>query len=68
MSATIRTNKQVERIAYSFEEFAGKVGKHRAWVYRQVAAGRIKAVTGFGAAMIPVSEIDRIFGLNGGGA
>jgi len=32
------------------------------WVYRQVQKGRIRAITGFGAAMIPASEIERIFG------
>lgn len=38
------------------------VGKERTWVYRQVNKGRIRAITGFGASMIPASEIDRIFG------
>jgi hypothetical protein len=50
------------RVAYSFAEFADKVGKHRTWVYRQVKAGRIKALLGYGAAMIPAVEIERIFG------
>lgn len=49
------------RIAYSFAEFAKKVGKERTWVYRQVQKGRIRAITGYGTAMIPASEIDRIF-------
>jgi len=35
------------------------VGKQRSWVYRQVEAGRLKAITGFGAAMIPASEVER---------
>lgn len=38
------------------------VGKERTWVYRQVAKGRIRAITGYGAAMIPASEVQRIFG------
>lgn len=63
MSKTYNTKSPApERIAFSFEEFASKVGKHRAWVYRQVKAGRIRAITGFGAALIPASEIVRIFG------
>jgi hypothetical protein len=53
------------RVAYSFAEFAGMVGKERTWVYRQVQKGRIKAITGFGAAMIPAKEIERIFGEGG---
>jgi hypothetical protein len=50
----------LERIAYSFEETAQQIGRHRCWVYRQVKAGRIRAITGFGVAMIPASEIKRI--------
>jgi hypothetical protein len=61
MTATKRI-KQGKRVSYSFAEFAGMVGKERTWVYRQVAKGRIRAITGFGAAMIPASEIERIFG------
>lgn len=38
-------------------------GKERTWVYRQVAKGRIRAITGFGAAMIPATELARIFGV-----
>jgi hypothetical protein len=34
------------RKAYSFTEFAQFFVKHRAWVYRQVAMGRIRAITG----------------------
>ena len=61
--ATAKHNKtQGERVAYSFAEFADKVGKERSWVYRQVSKGRIRAITGYGAALIPVTEIDRIFG------
>jgi hypothetical protein len=60
MTATKRT-KTGKRVSYSFAEFADMVGKERTWVYRQVAKGRIRAITGFGAAMIPASEIERIF-------
>ena len=61
--ATAKHNKTPgERVAYSFAEFADKVGKERSWVYRQVSKGRIRAITGYGAALIPATEIDRIFG------
>ncbi len=56
-------NKSGKRISYSFAEFAEMVGKERTWVYRQVQRNRIRAITGFGAAMIPASEVERIFGI-----
>lgn len=37
------------------------VGKERTWVYRQVKEGRIRAVTGFGIAMVPAEEIERVY-------
>ena len=60
--ATTSHKKETGRVAFSFAEFAQKVGRDRTWVYRQVNAGKIRAITGFGAAMIPASEIERIFG------
>ena len=36
------------------------MGKERTWIYRQVAAGKIRAVTGLGTAMIPAAELARI--------
>lgn len=62
MTATKRATKPGDRVSYSFAEFADMVGKERTWVYRQVKAGRIKPITGYGAAMIPASEVTRIFG------
>lgn len=62
MLATKRTSPPGKRIAYSFVEFAEKVGRERTWVYRQVAKGRIRSITGYGAAMIPATELVRIFG------
>jgi len=62
MSTTTRKKKTGERVSYSFAEFAEMVGKERTWVYRQVSKGRIRAITGYGAAMIPASEVERIFG------
>lgn len=61
MSTTNSTNKASDRIAYSFAEIANKIGKERTWVYRQVRKGKLRVVKGYGAAMIPASEIDRIF-------
>lgn len=54
-------NNKSSRVAYSFKEFAEMVGKERTWVYRQVKEGRIRAVTGFGIAMVPAEEIERVF-------
>jgi hypothetical protein len=62
MVATKSAKKSGKRVSYSFAEFAEMVGKERTWIYRQVAKGRIRAITGYGAAMIPASEIERIFG------
>jgi hypothetical protein len=68
MSTTLRKKKKGERVCYSFAEVAEMVGRERTWVYRMVAKGRIRAITGFGAAMIPATEIERIFGSTAGGA
>lgn len=65
MFAKTSEKKIGKRISYSFAEFAEMNGKERTWVYRQVQKNRIRAITGFGAAMIPASEVERIFG-NGG--
>jgi hypothetical protein len=62
MSATAHAKKPGKRVSYSFAEFAEMVGKERTWVYRQVQKGRIRAITGFGSAMIPATEVERIFG------
>lgn len=66
MTNTAYTKQTGKRVAYSFAEFASLAGKERTWVYRQVAKGRIRAITGFGSAMIPASEVERIFGATGG--
>ena len=65
MTTTQRTQKKGERVSYSFAETAEMFGRERTWVYRQVAKGRIRAITGYGAAMIPASEIERILGKGG---
>ena len=63
MTTTAYTKKTGKRVAYSFAEFAALAGKERTWIYRQVAKGRIRAITGYGTAMIPASELERIFGV-----
>jgi hypothetical protein len=60
------TTRAPRRVAYSFAEFAEFFGRHRTWVYRQVAMGRLKSITGYGAAMIPASELDRLVKEAGG--
>lgn len=54
----------VNRRAYSLQEAAAFFGKERSWAYRQVQAGRIRVITGYGAMLVPASEIERI--LNSG--
>jgi hypothetical protein len=68
MTTTAYTKQTGKRVAYSFAEFATMAGKERTWIYRQVAKGRIRAITGYGTAMIPASELERIFGATGGAA
>ena len=48
------------RLAYSIREFAGLIGRHRSWAYRQIAEGKIRTVKGFGAELVPASEIERM--------
>ncbi len=48
------------RIAYTLEETAALFGKHRSWAYRQVKTKRLKVITGYGAILVPRSEIERI--------
>jgi predicted DNA-binding transcriptional regulator AlpA len=55
---TSKTN--ITRRACSIEETAAFFGKERSWAYRQVKAGRIKVITGYGAMLVPAAEIDRI--------
>jgi hypothetical protein len=49
-----------QRATLTPEEFAAKFGRQKIWAYRQIYAGRVKAVIGFGNMMIPRSELDRI--------
>jgi hypothetical protein len=49
-----------QRAVLTPQEFAARFGRQKVWAYRQVYAGRVKAITGFGNMMIPRSELDRI--------
>jgi hypothetical protein len=49
-----------QRATLSPEEFAAQFGKQKIWAYRQIYAGRVKAITGFGNMMIPRAEVERI--------
>jgi predicted site-specific integrase-resolvase len=57
--ATAKTNN-THRAAYSFSEAAKLFGKDRSWIYRHVKEGKIRVLKGFGAMLIPASEIERI--------
>ncbi len=50
------------RTAYTIAEFSGLFGRHRSWGFRLAKEGRIKTIKGYGAAMVPAHEIDRILG------
>ena len=49
-----------QRATFSPEEFAAQFGKQKIWAYRQIYAGRVKAITGFGNMMISRTEVERI--------
>jgi hypothetical protein len=51
-----------ERMAYTLAEVAQMCGKHRSWAYRQWEKGRIKAITGYGTALVSRREIERLLG------
>lgn len=50
------------RAGYSVAEVSAMFGKDRSWGYRQIEKGRIKATTGFGAAIISAAEVARVCG------
>lgn len=49
-----------EKSALTPEEFAAKFGREKSWSYRQLYAGKITAITGYGRLMIPFSEVARL--------
>ena len=50
----------MKRLAYSPAEFAGLFSRHPSWGYRQLYAGKVKAVTSLGRLLIPQGEIERL--------
>ena len=53
----------MEKVTYTPAEFAAVFGKERTWAYRQLYAGKVKAITKLGQLQIPQSEVDKL--LNG---
>jgi hypothetical protein len=49
-----------DRAGFSPNEFAALFGKQAVWAYRQIYAGRIRCVKGFGRTIIPRSELDKV--------
>lgn len=52
-----------DKATYTAAEFAALFGKERTWGYRQLYAGKVKAITKLGQTLIPQSEVDKL--LNG---
>lgn len=50
----------MERVTFSPREFAALFGKSQTWGYRQIYAGRVKAITEYGRILIPAAEVERI--------
>ncbi len=48
------------RVAFSPREFAELFGKSQTWGYRQIYAGKVKAITEHGRILIPAVEVDAI--------
>lgn len=42
------------------------LGHNRAWGYRMAKDNRIRVIRGYGKALVPASEIERILSGNGG--
>jgi hypothetical protein len=68
---TVTTYRQMtakaplQRVAFSPGEFAALFGKSQTWGYRQIYAGKIKAITEYGRFQIPASEVERVLGSAG---
>jgi hypothetical protein len=50
----------LKRVAFSPGEFAALFGKSQTWGYRQIYAGKVKAVTEYGRILIPAAEVEAI--------
>lgn len=55
-----KSNESANRVAFSPTEFASLFGKSQTWGYRQIYAGKVKAITDHGRVMIPASEVESI--------
>ena len=53
----------MDKVTYTPSEFAAVFGKERTWAYRQLYAGKVKAITKLGQTQIPHSEVEKL--LNG---
>lgn len=60
MGNTKHKEKTVGRAAYSLEEFSQMLGHNRAWGYRMAKDNRIRVIRGYGKALVPASELERI--------
>lgn len=49
-----------DRLVYTPAEFAALFGKSQTWGYRQLYAGKVKAITEYGRTLIPKSEVERV--------
>ena len=50
----------LDRVAFSPAEFAALFGKSQTWGYRQIYAGKVKAITEHGRILIPAAEVEKI--------
>lgn len=50
----------LDKLTYTPAEFAALFNKERTWAYRQLYAGKIKAVTKLGQIHIPKSEVEKL--------
>ncbi len=50
------------KLTYTPKEFAELFGKERTWTYRQLYAGKVKAITKLGQVQIPHSEVEKLLG------
>lgn len=53
-------NPAFNRVAYSPGEFASLFGKSQTWGYRQIYAGKVKAITEHGRILIPAKEVEKV--------
>lgn len=56
---------QPEREGYTVAAFSKLFGKERSWAYRQIKKGRVKTITGYGAALVSRREVERLLGEDG---